>query len=84
MNKQAKLFSQGMRPVVRIGDTGKWELTKENPTYYVKKKTNKTNIVKHNKTLFNKFLFHFFPPRNRLKMKISPYHFYTNLAIILM
>lgn len=35
MNKQAKLFSQGMRPVVRIGDTGKWELMKDNPTYYV-------------------------------------------------
>lgn len=36
MNKQAKLFSQGMHPVVRIGDNGKWELTKDNPTYFVR------------------------------------------------
>lgn len=35
LNKQAKLFSQGMHPVIRIGDTGKWERMKESPVYDV-------------------------------------------------
>lgn len=35
LNKQAKLFSQGMHPVIRIGDTGKWERMKESPSYDV-------------------------------------------------
>lgn len=33
LNKQAKLFSQGMHPVMRHGATGKWERTKEKPTF---------------------------------------------------
>lgn len=33
LNKQAKLFSQGMHPVVRNGLSGKWERTKEKPTF---------------------------------------------------
>lgn len=35
LNKQAKLFSQGMHPVIRVGDTGKWERTKYSPVYHV-------------------------------------------------
>lgn len=35
LNKQAKLFSQGMHPVIRIGDAGKWERMKESPVYDV-------------------------------------------------
>lgn len=35
MNKQAKLFSQGMHPVIRVGDTGKWERIKYSPVYNV-------------------------------------------------
>jgi hypothetical protein len=33
LNKQAKLFSQGMHPVMRHGTNGKWERTKEKPTF---------------------------------------------------
>ncbi|KAL7047706.1 hypothetical protein ACKWTF_003085 [Chironomus riparius] len=33
LNKQAKLFSQGMHPVMRNGLSGKWERTKEKPTF---------------------------------------------------
>ena len=33
LNKQAKLFSQGMHPVMRNGLNGKWERTKEKPTF---------------------------------------------------
>lgn len=35
LNKQAKLFSQGMHPVIKIGNNGKWERLKDNPTYVV-------------------------------------------------
>ena len=35
MNKQAKLYGQGMHPVIRIGDDGKWERMKASPTYFV-------------------------------------------------
>lgn len=35
LNKQAKLFSQGMHPVVRIGTNGKWERTKDKPAYFM-------------------------------------------------
>lgn len=35
MNKQTKLFSQGMHPVIRVGETGKWERTKHSPVYHV-------------------------------------------------
>lgn len=35
MNKQAKLFSQGMHPVIRYGNYGKWERMKEKPSFYV-------------------------------------------------
>lgn len=34
LNKQAKLFSQGMHPVIRHGSNGKWERMKEKPTFY--------------------------------------------------
>jgi hypothetical protein len=33
LNKQAKLFSQGMHPVMKVGTNGKWERTKEKPTF---------------------------------------------------
>jgi hypothetical protein len=33
LNKQAKLFSQGMHPVVRNGTNGKWERIKEKPSF---------------------------------------------------
>lgn len=33
LNKQAKLFSQGMHPVTRHGVNGKWERIKEKPTF---------------------------------------------------
>ncbi|XP_031618477.1 cytosolic carboxypeptidase-like protein 5 [Contarinia nasturtii] len=35
LNKQAKLFSQGMHPVIRVGENGKWERTKHSPVYNV-------------------------------------------------
>ncbi|XP_055322392.1 cytosolic carboxypeptidase-like protein 5 isoform X2 [Sitodiplosis mosellana] len=35
LNKQSKLFSQGMHPVIRVGETGKWERTKYSPVYNV-------------------------------------------------
>lgn len=35
LNKQAKLFSQGMHPVVKLGSHGKWERIKEKPNFYV-------------------------------------------------
>jgi hypothetical protein len=35
LNKQAKLFSQGMHPVVKHGSNGKWERIKEKPNFYV-------------------------------------------------
>lgn len=35
LNKQAKLFSQGMHPVMRVGPNGKWERTKEKPTFHL-------------------------------------------------
>jgi len=35
MNKQVKLFSQGMHPVMRVGLNGKWERTKEKPTFHL-------------------------------------------------
>lgn len=37
MNKQAKLFNQGMHPVVRIGEHGKWERVKDSPVSAVRK-----------------------------------------------
>lgn len=36
LNKQAKLFSQGMHPVVKHGSNGKWERIKNKPTFYVR------------------------------------------------
>lgn len=35
LNKQAKLFSQGMHPVTKNGSNGKWERMKEKPTFFV-------------------------------------------------
>lgn len=35
LNKQAKLFSQGMHPVTRHGALGKWERIKEKPTFLI-------------------------------------------------
>ena len=35
LNKQAKLFSQGMHPVVKHGSNGKWERMKEKPSFYL-------------------------------------------------
>lgn len=35
LNKQAKLFSQGMNIVVKHGSNGKWERMKEKPTFYL-------------------------------------------------
>lgn len=35
LNKQAKLFSQGMHPVIKNGSNGKWERMKEKPTFNV-------------------------------------------------
>jgi hypothetical protein len=35
LNKQAKLFSQGMHPVLKIGDNGTWERMKDKPVYKV-------------------------------------------------
>lgn len=35
LNKQAKLFSQGMHPVIKIGSNGKWERMKEKPSFFV-------------------------------------------------
>lgn len=34
LNKQAKLFSQGMHPVVKHGSNAKWERMKEKPSFY--------------------------------------------------
>uniref|UniRef100_A0A182SHI4 Pepdidase_M14_N domain-containing protein n=1 Tax=Anopheles maculatus TaxID=74869 RepID=A0A182SHI4_9DIPT len=33
LNKQAKLFSQGMHPVTKVGPNGRWERIKEKPSY---------------------------------------------------
>ncbi|XP_055528615.1 uncharacterized protein LOC129720831 isoform X1 [Wyeomyia smithii] len=35
LNKQAKLFSQGMHPVMKVGPGGRWERTKDKPSYAV-------------------------------------------------
>lgn len=35
LNKQAKLFSQGMHPVTRHGIIGKWERIKDKPTFII-------------------------------------------------
>lgn len=35
LNRQAKLFSQGMHPVIRIGASGKCERSKDRPSYRV-------------------------------------------------
>ena len=35
LNRQAKLYSQGMHPVLRIGTSGKWERIKDRPSYRV-------------------------------------------------
>jgi len=35
LNKQAKLYSQGMHPVFKIGQKGKWSRIKEKPSYFV-------------------------------------------------
>lgn len=35
LNKQAKLFSQGMHPVVKHGSNGKWERVKDKPLFNV-------------------------------------------------
>lgn len=55
LNKQAKLYSQGMHPVVRIGEKGKWERSRDNPTYYVGQKTSSNKIIVQ--TLINRFFF---------------------------
>ena len=35
LNKQAKLFSQGMYPVIKHGNNGKWDRVKDKPVFYV-------------------------------------------------
>lgn len=35
LNKQAKLFSQGMHPVIKHGSNGKWDRVKDKPVFYV-------------------------------------------------
>lgn len=35
LNRQAKLYSHGMHPVVKVGVNGKWERTKDRPSYRV-------------------------------------------------
>lgn len=35
LNRQAKLYSQGMHPVLKIGVSGKWERAKDRPSYRV-------------------------------------------------
>lgn len=35
LNKQAKLFSQGMYPVIKHGSNGKWDRVKDKPVFYV-------------------------------------------------
>ncbi|XP_059620249.1 cytosolic carboxypeptidase-like protein 5 [Phlebotomus argentipes] len=35
LNRQAKLYSQGMHPVVKVGANGKWERIKDKPSYTV-------------------------------------------------
>lgn len=35
LNKQAKLFGQGMQPVIRIGENGRWERMRDNTKYSV-------------------------------------------------
>ncbi|XP_053688151.1 uncharacterized protein LOC128737518 isoform X2 [Sabethes cyaneus] len=35
LNKQAKLFSQGMHPVMKVGPGGRWERIKDKPSYAV-------------------------------------------------
>lgn len=35
LNKQAKLFSQGMHPVIKVGPGGRWERIKDKPSYSV-------------------------------------------------
>ena len=35
LNKQAKLFSQGMQPVMKIGANGKWERIKDKANFGV-------------------------------------------------
>lgn len=47
LNKQAKLFSQGMHPVAKIGENGKWERLKESPTYQVIIMFSKMSIFIH-------------------------------------
>lgn len=43
LNRQAKLFSQGMMPVMKIGQFGKWERIKDKPTYDVSSQYNLEN-----------------------------------------
>ncbi|CAO1366248.1 unnamed protein product [Diamesa serratosioi] len=35
LNKQAKLFSQGMYPVIKHGNNGKWDRVKDKPVFYL-------------------------------------------------
>ncbi|XP_049542898.1 uncharacterized protein LOC125955781 isoform X2 [Anopheles darlingi] len=35
LNKQAKLFSQGMHPVTKVGPNGRWERIKDKPSYSI-------------------------------------------------
>ncbi|XP_058067258.1 uncharacterized protein LOC131216719 [Anopheles bellator] len=35
LNKQAKLFSQGMHPVMKVGPNGRWERIKDKPSYSI-------------------------------------------------
>ncbi|XP_039435355.1 uncharacterized protein LOC120417395 [Culex pipiens pallens] len=35
LNKQAKLFSQGMHPVMKVGPGGRWERIKDKPSYAI-------------------------------------------------
>ncbi|XP_019547822.2 uncharacterized protein LOC109418093 [Aedes albopictus] len=35
LNKQAKLFSQGMHPVTKVGPGGRWERIKDKPSYSI-------------------------------------------------
>ncbi|KAG5678270.1 hypothetical protein PVAND_007960 [Polypedilum vanderplanki] len=65
LNKQAKLFSQGMHPVMRNGNHGKWERTKEKPTFlltddsFVLSLCHRTNENVEENTVFYAFTFPF-------------------------
>lgn len=65
LNKQSKLFSQGMHPVMRNGSNGKWERTKEKPTFTLTDESftlsfcHRTNENVEDNTVFYAFTFPF-------------------------